>query len=155
MATLVLFMNSIPESAQRERAWHLLRWICVLPVAMLFWIAAYYASGMVAAVATAAWGSASKSTLVYWIRFGMFYIPKNAAFVFGGAMTAPRYRVATAAVLASMASGLALLVHVLGQNTVGFTNYTHFAAESAGAALGIICVVAAARGHRIGSTRRH
>ena len=149
-----LFMGSAHESLRRERAWQLLRWAGVLPVALFFGTAAYYASGIGGMIAATALGTASKSTFAYWVRLGMFYLPKNAAFVFAGAMIAPQYRLTTALGLAAIASSFALMVHVLGQSTVGVTNYTHFAAESAGAACGVICLAVFVNRQRSSIVRR-
>lgn len=90
-------------------------------------------------------GNDSSSAIVYWFRTMMYFVPKNAVFVFAGAMTAPRYRLNTALLLAAIAIGVALIVHVLGQQSVGVVNYIHFAAESAGVVGGVIGVVAVSR----------
>jgi hypothetical protein len=106
---------------------------------------AYHASGIISMVATSMLGNLEVPTLVYWIKFALFYIPKQAAFVVGGALTAPRFRVITATILAVVATGMSLLVHVLGQRTVGITNYTHVAAETVGAILGAIFIALVSR----------
>ena len=84
-------------------------------------------------------------SLVYGVRLVLYFLPKNAAFVIGGALVAPHYRLATAFALATIAIAISLLIHVLGQKTVGPTNYLHFAAESAGAACGALFIGLALR----------
>jgi hypothetical protein len=71
----------------------------------------------------------------------VFYVPKSAVFVVAGAFTAPSRRVVTALVLAGVAIIASSVVHLL-RPSVGLTNYTHFVAESVGAALGagIVCI---------------
>ncbi len=146
-------MDSIPAPPPRNRAWQVLRFVCVLPAALIFAAAAFYAGGLAGALVTALFGATSPS-IVYAIRLVLYYMPKNAAFVLAGAITAPRYRVTIALVLAALAIGVALIVHVLGQQSPGVVNYTHFAAETAGAALGVIALVAAPRCRRLWSPRR-
>jgi hypothetical protein len=67
----------------------------------------------------------------------IFYVAKDAAFVMAGAKTAPRSRLATAIVLAVANIVISINVNVSRQPGAGVTNYTHLAAESAGAALGV------------------
>lgn len=73
----------------------------------------------------------------YYVRLLLYYAPQRAAFVIAGALVAPR-SLATACVLAGVAIALSLTVHILGQHSVGTTNYLHFAAESAGAIVGVV-----------------
>jgi hypothetical protein len=121
----------------REKAIELLRWICVLPAAMLGSFATYYIGGLVGRLAQYGWGTPVESTLVYYLLLLLFYIPKEAAFVIAGAKTAPRSRLATTTVLAVARLVMSLIVHVLKQPNPGVVNYTHFTAESAGVAFGI------------------
>jgi len=103
------------------------------------------ASGIISLVLTSLLGNLATPALAWWIKFTLFYLPKKAAFVIGGALTAPRHHLITSLILAAIASIMSLVVHILGQRTVGLTNYTHFTAETTGAALGAICIAVAFR----------
>ncbi len=118
----------------------ILRWLAVIPVAILAGYVVDFALGAVCAVA-AQFLSASAT---HYLRLLLCYAPKNAAFVFAGATVSP-WPVPTAIVLATAAIVISLLVHILGQRTPGLTNYLHFAAETIGALLGIVAIYAAAR----------
>ena len=86
----------------------------------------------------------------YYIRIPLYYAPKDAAFVIVGAKVAPR-PLTTAVALAVAAIGISLVIHILGQRTVGVTNYLHFTAESAGAVLGAAFSFATTRTNHGGS----
>jgi hypothetical protein len=117
---------------------HTLRWLAVLPAAILAgWLAHLVFGTASVVVARLVWQS-------YVVRLLLYYVPKDAAFVLVGAKVAPRPR-ATAVVLAAAAIAMSLAVHILGQRTVGVTNYLHFAAESVGAVLGAAFTFSAAR----------
>ena len=137
-------MDSLPEPTPRNRGWEALRFASVLPAAILFAAAASIAGGLLTAMLIAA-GPPPSSAIVFWVRVAVIYLPRNLAFVLAGALIAPRCRVATACGLAAIAIGVALLVHVLGQSTVGIVNYIHFVAESAGALGGVLWIVGATR----------
>jgi len=99
----------------------LLRWLAVLPAAILAGWIAHFAFGLLSlAVASVLSESAAN-----YARLLLYYAPKDAAFVIVGARVAPR-PLATAVVLAVAAMAVSLLVHILGQSTVGVTNYLHF-----------------------------
>jgi hypothetical protein len=120
-----------PRAAQPQHA--LLRWLAVLPAAILAAWVAHFAGGIVGlAVSRLVPEPAS-----YYVRLLLYYAPQQAAFVIAGALVAPR-PLATACVLAGVAIALSLTVHILGQHSVGTTNYLHFAAESAGAIVGVV-----------------
>src|SRR5262245_49502537 len=122
-------MQPPAEPPPSRPSWQWLRWICVLPAAIIVAAAVRYASRIVVIIVRAV----SLSALASLGRSGVLYVPTDAAFVLVGAITAPRYRVITAIVLAAIRLGLALVAHVLRPDSVGLTNYTHFAAESLGA----------------------
>src|SRR5438105_1250612 len=134
-----------------NRYWELLRWICVLPAAIVVGTAAKYVLGLLAM----ALRTASLSAFGTWGRwlFGIGHVPMGAAVVFAAAMVAPRYHVTTALVLATGKIGLALTAHILRPTTVGFVNYAHFAAESLGAVCGVICVAAIVHRRRTSNVR--
>ena len=119
----------------------LLRWACVLPAALIAAMVVVTASGVMSMVVTSMLGTLATPAVPYAIRFALYYLPRPAAFVIGGALVAPRCRVLTAIALTIIASSMSLVIHILGQRAVGVANYTHFAAETAGAILGAACAV--------------
>jgi uncharacterized membrane protein YidH (DUF202 family) len=84
----------------------------------------------------------------------MFDVLKEAAFVIAGARMAPRSRPATAIALAVAGILMSLVVHELGQSHPGSTNYTHFAAESVGAVLGVAYVLYSEKNRPSGSRHK-
>lgn len=138
---------------RRERGIVLLRWTCVLPAAVLGGSAASYNGGLASRLVASRWGTPAESGFASGLRLLMFSVPKEAVFVIAGAMTAPRHRLATTIVLATAAIAMSLVVHVLGQRNPGVVNFTHFAAESAGVALGVACNFFSDFGSRRGARR--
>lgn len=122
----------------------LLRWLAVIPAAIAAGWLAHLVCGLASVAIARLIGEA------YYVHLLLCYAPKNAAFVIAGAKIAPRQR-ATAVALAIVAIALSLLVHLLGQRTVGLTNYLHFTAESAGALLGAAFIFATTRTNRAGA----
>lgn len=109
-----------------------LRWICVLPAAVLGTIFARTLAGTL-------WRLLffnSESVIASWTRL-LVYAVAGAAFVLAGALVAPRNRGTTAVILALAFALLSLLTHVISQDHPGTTNFLHLAAETAGAALAI------------------
>ncbi len=117
-----------------------LRWLAVLPAAILAGWIAHFAFGVVSVLVA----RLLSESATYYVRLLLYYAPQNAAFVIVGAKIAPR-PLATAVVLAVAAIALSLLVHILGQRTVGVTNYLHFTVESTGAVLGAAFTYGTAR----------
>lgn len=111
----------------------ILRWLAVLPAAIL----ARYVAHVVFGLASAAVAALVGEDVSYYLRLLLYYAPKNAAFVLVGATVSPR-PLPTAIVLATGSIALSLLIHILGQQRVGLTNYLHFSAETVGALLGIV-----------------
>jgi len=142
-------MQSVPDPPRLPLFCQCLRWACVLPAAIVSGLFAGYAVGMTGFALRVVAPSAAD----YWRQFGVPHFIRSAAFVFVGAALSPRYRIATALVLAVAKTGLALKTHVLIDCRVGFTNYAHFTAEMLGAACGIACLVAFMRCRRSSSPR--
>ena len=136
-------------SPDPPRNWsiELLRWVCVLPAAVLAAFVTKWIVRLVSSVIIYGWGSPAESDFVHWALVLLHYPTKEFAFIAGGAVMAPRARPATAIVLAAAAILASLAIHLLGQ--VGFWNYTHFGLESAGAVLGVAFVIYAKSG-RVG-----
>lgn len=118
----------------------ILRWLAVIPVAILAGCIAHFVFG--AAIAVAA--QIFSGSITYYLRLLLYYAPKTAVFVLGGAAVSPR-PAPTSIVLAIVSIALSLMVHILSQRTVGTTNYLHFAAESVGALLGMVAIYVAPR----------
>jgi len=130
-------VNSFSELTRKEKNTELLRWISVLPAAVLGRLAAQIIIGVVMRLAVSGgWFTLGESQFFYYLQILVFYSPKEAAFVIAGAKMAPRNRLATTTVLAVSGILMSLIVHVLGQPNPGVVNYTHFAAEAAGAVSG-------------------
>jgi hypothetical protein len=110
-----------------------LRLLAVIPVAIFAWWLAQFVFRAISAITAQLLTAAA---MVY-VRLVLVYVPKSAAFVWAGATVSPR-PLPTAIALAAIAMALSLLVHILSQRAVGMTNWLHFAAESAGALLGLV-----------------
>ncbi len=121
---------------QRVKPIELLRWICVLPAAVIGGIAARYLGSIAGHLVIHGWGVESQSSIAFSIQL-LAYAIAAATFALAGAFTSPRSRRITAVVLAIGETLLSLLTHVLSQRHPGTVNYLHFAAETAGAALAV------------------
>jgi hypothetical protein len=133
-------MKPFSELTGRARRIEVLRWLCVLPAAVLGVVVVQILVGAVVRIAGyGGWGIPGDSNIAYCLRLFFFYVPAKSAFVIAGAKMAPRRQLATAIVLALFGFLFSLMTHVVRQhltgNRVGIGNYTHFFAESA-AALG-------------------
>lgn len=121
---------------KRPELIEVLRWIAVLPAAVLGAMAVQFLIGaLVQLTRHGGWDILGGSSVSYPALF-LLYMPRKAAFVIAGALTAPRHHIATALVLAVLGLCISLMIHIIGQhlagNHVGPANYTHFLAESAG-----------------------
>ncbi len=142
-------MQPFSALTRRGKLIEVLRWLCVLPLALLANTAVLQiVSAMFAAahvVGYAEWGILLDSSILKPVRVFLFYVLPQSVFVIAGAMTAPRRQAATAMVLIVLGICFSLMAHVvfqrLGGNRVGITNYTHVAAESAGLLGGVACAV--------------
>jgi len=130
-------MKPFSELTGRGKLIEVLRWLCVLPAAVLGDIAAQFV--VVAAFQVASfggWGILGDSNIAYFLRVLLGYVPPKAAFVIAGAKMAPRYQRATAIMLALLGFLFSLMTHVISQRLagrrIGVTNYTQLFAESAG-----------------------
>ena len=130
-------MRRISELTRNGKLIEALRWLCVLPAAVLGDSAVQFIVGAAAQIVGLGGSrSLSDSGIAYLLTLFLYYVPRKAVFVVAGATMAPRRRIATAIVLAVLGISLSLVIHVLGQhfagNRVGLVNYTHFSLESAG-----------------------
>lgn len=133
-------MSSTSELPRRSRRFEILRWLCVLPAAVLAQITVRYAVGAVAVLAGyGGWRTDNEFSSSLFPGLFLAYALPAAAFVVAGAKTAPRHVAATAIGLALLGLLLSVMTHLAGQhlagNRVGIVNYMHFFAESAGAHL--------------------
>lgn len=133
-------MDPTSPRAKREQLTRWLRWACVLPGAALGSLAIRFIAERVGLLAVSAWGRPAESTFVYYLAL-LLRMPAEAGFVVAGAKTAPRGRLGTAIALAIVRVLLSLLVHIVLQSNPGAVNYTHFAAESMGSALGLAYIL--------------
>jgi hypothetical protein len=138
-------MTPFSESTRHEKLIEVSRWICVLPAAVLGNIVAQFVVGVVVQIAGhGEWDILGDSSVAYYLRFILYYMPRKMAFVLAGAKMAPRHQMTTGIFLAMLGILLSLITHVLGQhlvgNHVGLVNFTHFFAESTGALGGTACI---------------
>ena len=108
-----------------------LRWVCVLPAAVVGGFIAHYFVSLGRQFVLSSWTSMVGSNFA--LAFHLFaFAVASGAFVLAGGFTAPRCRRRTAFVLAVLETLLSLAKHVLLQSHPGVTYYLHFAAESIG-----------------------
>lgn len=129
---------------------HILRWILVLPAAMIAQFAVRMLGGAILGVAAGLLGPGIRdSPPLDWLYLIVSYFVSALAFVVAGAMLAPRGRTATAVTLMLLGIALSLTKHVVGPqlagNRVGATNWLHAGLEAAGMVVGAILIGVAAR----------
>jgi hypothetical protein len=136
-------MKSLGERNGNKRAVELVRWIVVLPAALL----AVVALGMIARVLMPpALAQPPGSPAIPVSDFQRFVLPRvfgvlmAAAFVIAGALTAPRRRFATASVLAALWIFYCFNIHVLLHLGRGALHYTDFMIAVVAAACGAACI---------------
>ena len=139
-------MKAYSELTGLGRLIEVLRWLCVLPAAVLGDIALEIV--VAAAVQIADYGGSGildDSDVAYSLRLFLYYVPQKSAFVIAGAKMAPRYQRATAIALTVLGFLFSLMTHVIVQHLdgrrVGIANYTHLFAESAGVLGGAACIL--------------
>ena len=147
-------MRSFSELSSREKRMEIVRWLCVLPAAVLADFAVSFVVGTI--VRSGGLKIRGESSIAYWFVLVLTYGSPKAAFVAAGAKTAPRRPVAIAVVLTVIGFCLSLMTHVVGQhlagNRVGATNYAHLFAETAGLICGTTCIIYRAGQHRRNTT---
>ena len=92
-------MKSFSELTRKEKVIEVVRWVCVLPVAMLASLVGHLLT--VAIVVQPVMNGWSHEGTGRWLRHLIGGFLGGAAFVVAGAKTAPRFRRATALVLAA------------------------------------------------------
>src|SRR5262245_3079555 len=101
------------ETTGEEKKSDPLRWIIVLPAAVLGGFAAAIVASLAMTLVSESWPNALVTELA-----------RGAAIVIVGAKSAPRSRLATAFVLAGVWTALSLTMHVLLlRDSLGMTNY--------------------------------
>jgi len=140
-------MRTFAESTALQKGVEVLRWLCVLPAALLgqlvldFLAAAAFsfARDLVLAIpddsATASFALAIRggSAVMTACRLLLSYMTPKTAFTLVGGKMAPRYQVITAILLTLLGFLRSAWIH-------GPTNYVHVAAETAGLVLGTLFV---------------
>jgi len=134
-------MSPFADKSAKTKAMAWLRWLAALPAAMLCGFAVRYGSGLLIRLAEELWRAPEKSNFVFYVGLLLSYVCKDAVFVVVGARVAPHRRLAVSLALAAAAVLASFVVHLSSQSHVGATNYTHFAAESIGAAFGVAYVL--------------
>lgn len=134
-------MQAFSELPSRQKRVEVMRWVLLVPAAVL---AASAVELIVGGVARAA-GSGGPvpwdpGSVGFWVRAVPYYVLPQFAFVVAGGRLAPRKQLAVAVLLVLVGGLLSLLKHVVGQhlagNSVGFVNYAHFGLELSGLVAG-------------------
>jgi VanZ family protein len=147
-------MKSFSERTVPGRLVEVLRWLCVLPAAVLGHVAAQFVVDAVLQVARyAGWDIFGGSSIANSLIRLMWHLPPNAAFVIAGAKMAPRHQKTTAIVLTLIGLVFSLMNHVISQHyfagrRLGFNNYMDLCAESAGALGGAAYIMLQVRKNR-------
>ncbi len=136
-------MTSFDPAQHNSRAWDGIRWILVLPAALLSGFVVRLAAAML--LRTSAAAPAAASAMATSVRSLLVYVLGSAVLVVAGGLTAPRKRVLVATVLAGLFLVLSALRHLIVQyaagNRVGSANFTHFGLEALGLLAGAACIV--------------
>jgi hypothetical protein len=147
-------MKPFSELTGRGRLIEVLRWICVLPAAVLGVIAAEFVVVVVVKIArNGGWDILDDSLIAKFLTLLLFYVLPKSAFVMAGAKTAPRHQSATAIVLTLLGFLFSLMTHVISQHylagrRLGMVNYLHLSGESAGLLGGAAYILLQARRNR-------
>jgi hypothetical protein len=136
-SVMIRTMKAFSELTGRGRLTEGLRWLCVLPAAVLGGIAAQFVVEAVVQIASyGGWRILGDSNVANSLMLFLYYVLPKSAFAIAGPKMAPRHRKATATVLTLLGLLFSLMTHVIVQNLagkpVGIANYTHLFAESAG-----------------------
>ena len=102
-------MKSFSELTRREKGIELLRWVCVLPVALV--VRHIVQILMFLVVVRPLLSELSYEGFDRWLRHLTVGLSGGAAFIIAGAKTAPRFRRATAVVLAVVSIVVAVRIH--------------------------------------------
>ena len=102
-------MKSFAELTRRDKGIELLRWVCVLPVALVVRHVLHVLMFLV--VIRPLLSELSYGGFDRWLRHLTGGLPGGVAFIIAGAKTAPRFRRATAVVLAVGSIVLAVRIH--------------------------------------------
>jgi hypothetical protein len=147
-------MKPFSELTARGKLIEVLRWLCVLPAAVLVEIAAEFVVEFVVQCArNAGWDILGDSIIAKSLTLLLFYVLPKSAFVIAGAKTAPRHHSATAIVLTLIGFLFSLMTHIISQHylagrRLGMVNFLHLSAESAGAVGGAAYILLQARRNR-------
>jgi hypothetical protein len=133
----------------------MIRWLRWAAVLALVWAPL---GGLVyAALGPAAWADRPHLLIVVGnlVFPFQFYVLREAAFIVAGALIAPRFRIATAIVLAALCVPFSFWNHVLSRVSLpelvllqGAGNYRQFILEALGAVLGVIYVFGSEKANR-------
>jgi hypothetical protein len=122
-------MRSFAELNTSEKCLELLRWVCVVPAAVLAGMAPRYLASLLMPPALAQPPGMPPATVPYFQRYYLPYLVgfvMAAAFVIVGARTAPRRRVPVAIMLAGLWMLFSFIIHVLPHLGHGPQHYRHF-----------------------------
>ena len=127
-------MDDSQPLQRNERRWiNALRWLCVLPAAYL---ASWLFGGVVVFLLSSLGIELRGSGYPAFVFPLLQTLPAGIAFTMVGAIVAPSRRTATATTLAALYILISLVIHIIGQPTLGLANYMHAMGGSLGALIG-------------------
>ena len=129
-------MKPLSERGGRGIPIEVLRWLCVVPAAVLGDRVAQYVVGSARNRPRRRADIRGDSIIACPLTLILFNVAPRSAFVIAGAKMAPRYQRATAVMLTVLGFYFSLMTHVISQQRagrrIGFHNYSHLFAETAG-----------------------
>jgi hypothetical protein len=144
-------MKPFSELTGRGKLIEVLRWLGVLPAAVIADVATQFVGDAVVQIArNVGWNILGTSNFANALILFLFYLTPTSAFVIAGAKTAPRHQRATAIVLTLLGILFSLLTHVISQHffagrRLGIVNYLHLCTESAGLVAGAAYILSRRR----------
>jgi hypothetical protein len=138
-------MNSSPALTATKTVIRWLRWAAVLVLVYYSWGGLIYS-----ALGRKAWALQPAALAAFLQYVGMlhYHTLREAGFIVAGAMIAPRFRLATAIILAAARIPLLLWAHVLSRVSLvdlvllqGGENYIYLILETLGAVLGVVYII--------------
>ncbi len=136
-------MQDFNELSPRQKGIEVVRWLLLVPVALLASIAVMSIIGAGVRAIPASSEPSKSASISFWARAVPYYVLPEMVFVITGGRIAPRKQLPVVLLLMLLGGVLSLLKHVVIQhlagNLVGTVNYAHFGLELAGLLAGVVC----------------
>ena len=137
-------MQVFGELSPREKRIEVVRWLLLLPAALLASVIVTFIIGTLVRSIGNNSVPLNSSSISFWASAVPLYVLPEFVFVIVGGWIAPRKRLPVALLLMLLGGVLSLLRHVVLQHhagtSLGPTNYTHFGLEIAGLLAGVVCI---------------